>query len=79
MHLRSHATRIEAASEAADTPYRRTADFDLSNQDTVVVYGVNHAATGLATYSNFSVYSSRVLNPCGTLEWPTRFGCGNQV
>lgn len=79
MHLRSHATRIEAASEAADTPYRRTADFDLSNQDTVVVYGVNHAATGLATYSNFSVYSSRVLNPCGTLEWPTRFGCGNPV
>ncbi|MDQ1246272.1 MAG: hypothetical protein QG597_640 [Actinomycetota bacterium] len=44
-----------------------------------MVYGVNHAATGLATYSNFSVYSARVLNPCGSRDWPTRFGCSNPV
>lgn len=67
------------AGEAADTPYRRTASFPLADSDTVVVYGVNHAATGLATYSNFSLYSERVLNPCGSREWPTRFGCGNPV
>lgn len=67
------------AGEAADTPYRRTTSFPLGDDDTVVVYGVNHAATGLATYSNFSVYSERVLNPCGSRDWPTRFGCGNPV
>lgn len=67
------------AGEAADTPYRRTANVPLGDEDTVVVYGVNHAATGLATYSNFSIYSGRVLNPCGSRDWPTRFGCGNPV
>ena len=34
----------------------------------VIAYGVNHAATGLAIYSNFSVYSERVLNPCNSLN-----------
>lgn len=73
------------AGEAADTPYRRTSrngeptTMPLGKKDMVIVYGVNHAATGLATYSNFSVYSDQVLNPCGSRMYPTRFGCGNPV
>lgn len=67
------------AGEAADTPYRRTQSFALANKDRVVVYGVNHAATGLATYSNFSVYTDEVLNPCGTAARPSRYGCGNPL
>lgn len=73
------------AGEAADTPYRRTAhngrptSFSLSNSDKVVVYGVNHVATGEATYANFSVYTEAVLNPCGTKAYPTRYGCGDPL
>jgi len=42
------------------------------------VYGVNHAATGLATYSNFGVYGEWDLNHSPP-EWgEPRFlyGCG---
>lgn len=73
------------AGEAADTPYRRSArhgdaaSFSLGTKDMVVVYGVNHAATGLATYSNFSVYTDDVLNPCGSKRYPTRYGCGDPL
>lgn len=73
------------AGEAADTPYRRTArngkpvSFPLTEKDIVVVYGVNHAATGLATYSNFGVYTDSVLDPCGSGDRLSRFGCGNPL
>ncbi len=71
------------AGEAADTPYLRTssagvaANFTLGEDEMVIVYGVNHEATGLSTYSNFSVYSERVLNPLPTLDYT--FGYGNPV
>ena len=73
------------AGEAADTPYRRTSHngepttFTLTKSDKVVVYGVNHVATGEATYANFSVYTDTVLNPCGTKAYPTRYGCGDPL
>jgi hypothetical protein len=74
------------AGEASDTPYRRTsqggveANFVLGDDDMVIAYGVNHAATGLAIYSNFSVYSERVLNPCTSgniLNYI--YGCGDPL
>ena len=75
------------AGEAADTPYLRSssggvaANFTLSADDMVIVYGINHAATGLSTYSNFAVYGEKVLNPCPDDSIPPRytFGCGDPI
>jgi hypothetical protein len=72
------------AGEASDTPYLRTslnseaANFTLGNDDMVVVYGVNHAATGLATYSNFGVYGDWVTSSCQDNPWQYVFGCGDR-
>ncbi|MCE5297363.1 MAG: PEGA domain-containing protein, partial [Methanoregulaceae archaeon] len=72
------------AGEASDTPYLRTslsgeaANFTLKNDDMVVVYGVNHAATGLATYSNFGVYGDWITSSCQDDPWQYVFGCGDR-
>jgi hypothetical protein len=46
-----------------DTVYLSSAGFRLgdTDQDELVVYGVNHEATGKATYSNFALYEVRRL------------------
>jgi len=46
--------------ECRDTVYLKTADFKLgsSPEDFLVVFGVNHEATGKSTYSNFTLYHS---------------------
>ncbi len=86
------------AGESSDTPYFRSAEdgiptsFTIGDDDMVVVYGVNHAAVGVALYSNFVVYGEWVLYPCpppGTPEAdrcptetaPLRFlnGCGHPI
>jgi hypothetical protein len=36
----------------------------------IIVYGVNHVATGKATYSNFAVYGADVWNGVGAIEDP---------
>ncbi len=67
----SPAYRKFVAGESSDTPYLRTsengepANFILGPNDMVVVYGVNHAATRLATYSSFGVYG----------DWQTNVNC----
>ena len=72
------------AGEGSDTPYLRTslngeaANFTLGSDDMVVVYGVNHAATGLATYSNFGVYGDWVTSSCQDNPWQYVFGCGDR-
>jgi hypothetical protein len=72
------------AGEASDTPYLRTslsgeaANFTLGNDDMVVVYGVNHAATGLATYSSFGVYGDWVTCSCQDNPPQYVFGCGDR-
>ena len=65
----SPAYRKFVAGESSDTPYLRSsengvdpANFTLGEHDMVVVYGVNHAATGLATYSSFGVYGEWQTN-----------------
>lgn len=65
----SPAYRKFVAGEGSDTPYLRTSlngvdpeNFKLGSNDMVVVYGVNHAATGLATYSNFGIYGEWITN-----------------
>jgi hypothetical protein len=72
------------AGEGSDTPYLQTslsgeaANFTLGNNDMVVVYGVNHAATGLATYSNFGVYGDWVTSSCQDNPMQYVFGCGDR-
>lgn len=83
----SPAYRQSAMGESSDTPYRRTAqdgvpvNFLLGNDDMVVVYGVNHAATGIATYSSFGVYGDWHLNHCPPEEGEPRFiyGAGDPI
>ena len=80
----SPAYRQNVAGESSDTPYLRSAEsgeranFLLGNDDMVVVYGVNHAATGMATYSSFGVYGDWKLNDCPPARGEPRFvyGCG---
>ena len=80
------AYRQFVAGEGSDTPYLRTAKngdpvhFRLGRDDRLVVYGVNHAATGLATYSNFGVYGEWRLNACERPHTPRYiFGCGEFI
>lgn len=75
------------AGEASDTPYLRSAidgepaNFILGEDDLVVVYGVNHEATGLATYSSLSLYGDWITSSCDTWEdqWEYVFGCGHHA
>lgn len=75
------------AGEGSDTTYLRTtqngapANFLLGTDDMVVVYGVNHAATGLATYSSLSVYGDWVTSQCSPLanQFAYWYGCGDPI
>lgn len=81
----SPAYRQFVAGESSDTPYLRTSKngdpvhFKLGRHDTVVVYGVNHAATGLATYSSFGVYGEWRINSCRQPMPLYLFGCGDPI
>jgi hypothetical protein len=44
----------------------------------IIVYGVNHAATGKATYSNFGVYGADAWNGVGAIEDPAFNGTAEE-
>ncbi|MDD1750400.1 MAG: hypothetical protein LUO89_11055 [Methanothrix sp.] len=44
----------------------------------IIVYGINHAATGKATYSNFGVYGADVWNGIGAIEDPVFNGTAEE-
>ena len=44
----------------------------------IIVYGINHAATGKATYSNFGVYGADVWNGVGAIEDPVFNGTAEE-
>lgn len=83
--------RTFVAGESSDTPYLRSAvdgkeaNFLLGNDDLVVVYGVNHAATGLATYSSFGVYGDWVtksvtdVSQCAPATYGYAIGCNDKM
>jgi len=85
--LASPAYRQFVAGESSDTPYRRSAEdglptnFLLGDDDMVVVYGVNHAAAGIATYSMFGVYGDWQLNHCPSIpgEPVFQYGAGDRI
>ncbi|WP_028323321.1 hypothetical protein [Desulfatirhabdium butyrativorans] len=51
---------VNLLGECRDTTYLRTPDFSLDSDSFLMVFGVNHEATGKATYSNFSVYQAEM-------------------
>lgn len=52
-----------AQGDNRDAAYTMTSDFTLdSDEDFIVVYGVNHAKTNKATYTNTVLYSRPMLN-----------------
>ncbi len=50
-------------------PFVRNPPVTLGNDtnDFIIVYGVNHVATGKATYSNFAVYGADIWNGAGAI------------
>jgi hypothetical protein len=60
---------IDVIGENRDTTYLRTNNFTLGNgpKDFLIVYGVNHALTGRATYCNFGIYGADILNGVGAV------------
>ena len=62
--------------EIRDTPYHKTkhsSAFTLSDDpdEFLIVYGVNHQATGKATYSNFTVYGEKYINGVASVASPS--------
>jgi hypothetical protein len=57
-------------ADSRDAVYIRTVNTTLGNKpdDCIIVYGVNHVATGKATYSNFAYYGADVLNGIGAVS-----------
>lgn len=53
-----------------DTFYLNSTSFTLGDdpEEFLIVYGVNHAATGKATYSNFALYGADILNGVGCVN-----------
>ena len=61
--LTAYYTDFNAKGDNRDAMYLMTPDFTLdSDEDFVVVYGVNHTATGKALYSNAVLYAKPMLN-----------------
>jgi hypothetical protein len=58
---------IDVLGEVRDASYLRTEPFKLGIDEFLIVYGVNHAATGKATYSNLGVYGEEALNGIGAV------------
>ena len=54
---------IDVLAEDRDTTYLKTANFQLgSDEDFIIVYGINHETTGKGIYCNFSFYGLELLN-----------------
>jgi hypothetical protein len=59
--------------ETRDTPYLHSQNFTLGKDQFAVSYGVNHMATGKATYSNIVAYGCEKLNGVVSVD-STGFG-----
>lgn len=61
--LTAYLKDCNAQGDNKDTSYVMTADFKLnSDDDFIVVYGINHTKTGKAQYSNAVLYARPMLN-----------------
>ncbi|MEA1885542.1 MAG: hypothetical protein U9N62_13690 [Thermotogota bacterium] len=60
--------RGNVLGESRDALYTRTEDFILDEDDFLVIFGVNHNASGKSLYSNFSIYGSKYYNGQGGIS-----------
>jgi len=58
-------TRMNVRGETRDALYLRTPFFEFQERDIIVVFGVNHAKTGKATYCNINCIGVPMLNGLG--------------
>lgn len=67
---------IDVIGPNRDAIYLRTEPFILEDDpgEFVIVYGINHAVTGKATYSSCSVYGEKALNGVGAVASPELVG-----
>lgn len=52
----------DALGDNRDAFYLKNGDYLLSDDDFIIVYGLNHQATGKVVYTNIAVYGTEVLN-----------------
>ncbi|MDD3091904.1 MAG: hypothetical protein PHG80_09760, partial [Methanoregulaceae archaeon] len=52
----------DALGDNRDALYLRNGDYLLGDDDFLIVYGVNHQATGKVLYTNIAVYGTEALN-----------------
>ncbi|MGC9444406.1 MAG: hypothetical protein ACP5E9_05695 [Candidatus Methanospirareceae archaeon] len=69
---------IDAYGETRDTVYLRSEELYLDEDELLIVYGVNHAATGKATYANFGVFGIKAQNGVGAVSNLAYNGTANQ-
>lgn len=65
---------IDVLGETRDTIYLRTDPFELGENDFAVVYGLIHALTGKATYSNLNIYTEDLVQDRLPIEQPILLG-----
>ena len=67
---------VDVIGENRDTFYLRSDSFTLADDpdEYLIVYGVNHAATGKAIYSNFGMYGEKAINGVGAVASETLAG-----
>jgi hypothetical protein len=60
---------VDVIGENRDTFYLRSDSFTLADnpEEFLIVYGVNHAATRKAIYSNFGMYGEKAINGVGAI------------
>ncbi|MBF0497851.1 MAG: hypothetical protein HQK58_14965, partial [Deltaproteobacteria bacterium] len=69
---------VDTLGESRDTVYlRNEGNFSLADDEFLIVYGVNHEATGKATYSNFTVYDA--CKACGVESENSRMLAGSAL
>lgn len=61
---------VDVIGENRDTTYLRSENFTLADDpdDFLIVYGINHEATGKVIYSNFGVYGAEGVNGVGAVS-----------
>ncbi|MEI6309663.1 MAG: hypothetical protein WCP58_08490 [bacterium] len=67
---------VDVIGENRDTIYLCSDSFTLADKadEYLIVYGVNHAASGKAIYSNFGMYGEKAINGVGAIASETLAG-----
>jgi len=71
---------VDAIGENRDTTYLSSERFTLNDDpnEFLIVYGVNHAATGKVTYSNFGIYGADIVNGIGAVANQSLLGTAEE-